>query len=62
MWALIEAIQLAPKDQRGLKLLKELIKSHKNELPEINDLLVTLNICRELIKQVNQGNRKEMMQ
>ena len=53
MWALIEAIQLAPKDQRALKLLEELIKSHKNELPEINDLLVTLNICRELVKQVN---------
>jgi len=56
--ALIEAIQPAPKDQRALKLLEELIKSHKNELPEINDLWVTLNICRELIKQVNQGNRK----
>jgi tetratricopeptide (TPR) repeat protein len=60
--ALIEAIQLAPRDQRALKLLEELIESHKNELDEINDLLVTLNACRELVKHVNQENRKEMMQ
>jgi tetratricopeptide (TPR) repeat protein len=59
--AFIRAVHLCPRDPRALKLLEDLIRDHKDDLAEINVLIIKLNQCRELVKQATGKTEEQLL-
>lgn len=59
--AFIRAVHLGPRDPRALKLLEDLVRNHKDDLPEINVLIIKLNPCRELVKRATGKTGEQLL-